>query len=40
MEAKILEATLKETRQHTCKVELQGILNLIQKKLMKNLRVN
>ncbi len=32
MEAKTLKATLKETKQHTCGVEPQGLPNLIKKK--------
>jgi hypothetical protein len=35
MEAKTLEATLKETKQHTYMVELQGLPNLTWKKMMK-----
>jgi len=31
MEARTLEATLKETKQHICRVELQGLPNLTQK---------
>jgi hypothetical protein len=42
MELKTLKATLKETIQHTCKVELQGLPNLIRKindeKLEKQLK--
>ncbi len=32
MEARTLKATLKETKQHTCGVESQGLPNLIRKK--------
>jgi hypothetical protein len=32
MEVKTLMATLKETKMHTCRVELQGLLNLSGKK--------
>jgi hypothetical protein len=32
MEARTLKATLKQIKQHTCKVELQGLPNLIGKK--------
>jgi hypothetical protein len=40
MEAKTLKATLKETKQHTCGIEPQGLANLIRKKNDKNLRDN
>jgi hypothetical protein len=40
MEARILIGTLKETKQHTYKVEPQGLPNLIKKKMMKNLKDN
>jgi hypothetical protein len=39
MEARILVGTSKETKQHTYRVEPQG-LNLIFKKMMKNLKDN
>jgi hypothetical protein len=32
MEEKSLKATLKDTRQHTCEVKLQGLPNLMRKK--------
>jgi hypothetical protein len=40
MEVKTLKATLKETKEHTCKVKPQGLQNLTWKKVMKELRNN
>jgi len=40
MEARILIGTSKETKQHTYRVEPQGLPNLIKKKMMKNLKDN
>jgi hypothetical protein len=40
MEAKTLKVTLKETKQHTCGVELQGLPNLTRKKNDEKLENN
>jgi hypothetical protein len=39
METKTLKATPKETKHHTCRVELQGLPNLTWKKNDKKLEI-
>jgi hypothetical protein len=39
MEAKTLKATLKETKQHTCKTKLQSLPNLTRRKNEKKSKI-